>query len=57
MKHQPSPPTQALRSHGFDISKATFDVARWGDEAFPAMALSTFPRNPEFATVPGRPFH
>jgi transposase len=49
MKQQPSTPTQALRFQGFDIAKATFDVAHWGDEAFPAMTLSTFPRTREGA--------
>jgi transposase len=44
MNHQHLSPTQALRFQGFDISKATFDVARWGDQPFPAMALSRFPR-------------
>lgn len=49
MDQQASTPTQALRFQGFDISKATFDVARWGDEAFPSMGLSCFPRTREGA--------
>jgi transposase len=49
MNHQIPLPNQALRFQGFDISKATFDVARWGDEAFPSMALSCFPRTREGA--------
>jgi transposase len=49
MNHQTPTPTVALRFQGFDISKATFDVARWGDQAFPAMALSCFSRTREGA--------
>ena len=42
-----SPSSSPLRYQGFDISKATFDVARWGDQDFPRMTLSQFPRSPE----------
>jgi len=42
-----TPSSSPLRYQGFDISKATFDVARWGDQDFPRMVLSQFPRSPE----------
>jgi transposase len=42
-----TPSSSPLRYQGFDISKATFDVARWGDQDFLRMTLSQFPRSPE----------
>lgn len=36
----------ALRFQGIDVSKATFDVAWWGDQPFQGMATHAFPRTP-----------
>lgn len=36
-----------LRFQGIDVSKATFDVAWWGDEPFPRMTNRCYPRTPE----------
>lgn len=47
MAHFLAPSSSPLRYQGFDISKATFDVARWGDQDFLRMALGQFPRTPE----------
>jgi transposase len=41
-----TPLSQALRFQGFDVAKATFDVARWGDQDFARMDLGQFPRSP-----------
>jgi transposase len=40
---QPNP----LRFQGIDVSKATFDVAWWGDLPFQQMLNRSFPRTPE----------
>lgn len=40
-------PSHARRFQGVDVSKATFDVAWWGDQPFQEMATLGFPRSPE----------
>jgi len=42
---QSQPPS--LRFLGVDVSKATFDVAGWGDQPFQRMTTRAFPRTPE----------
>jgi transposase len=44
-KYFTQPPS--LRFQGIDVSKATFDVACWGDQSFQKMAVRRFPRTPE----------
>ena len=39
-------PPQTRRFQGVDVSKATFDVACWGDQPFQGMANLAFPRSP-----------
>jgi len=39
--------TNPLRFQGIDVSKATFDVAWWGDQPFQQMTNKTFPRTRE----------
>jgi len=46
MAHLFQPPP-ILRFQGIDVSKATFDVAWWGDEPFPRMTNRSYPRTPE----------
>lgn len=43
--------TTPLRFQGIDVSKATFDVAWWGDLPFQEMVNRSFPRSPEGVRV------
>lgn len=47
MAHLSNPKPISLRYQGIDVSKATFDVAWWGDQDFPQMVTRAFPRTPK----------
>jgi transposase len=47
MTHFSRSPSSPLRFQGIDVSKATFDVAWWGDQPFNRMVNRVFPRTPE----------
>jgi transposase len=47
MAHIPHSQRTPLRFQGIDVSKATFDVAWWGDLPFHEMVNRSFPRTPE----------
>jgi len=46
MAHLSQSQPMPLRFQGIDVSKATFDVAWWGDQPFQGMAVHAFSRTP-----------